>query len=122
LEVKAMAAKDPARACPKLEEAVKLEPKALGARFLLAECYEASGRLASAWGAFLQAEAAAVNAGKRQMRDEAHERAERLKPLLAQVVIAVPDEVEQLPVAAGWLILRDERTEGPSDLLAVGAR
>jgi hypothetical protein len=95
--VKAMAAKDYASACPKLEDVAKLEPEALGARFRLAECYEASGRLASAWGAFLKVEAAAAKAGKGTQRAEAHERAERLKPQLAQVVIVVPDEIKRLP-------------------------
>jgi hypothetical protein len=108
--VKAMAAKD-ARACPKLEEVVKLEPEALGALFLLAECYEASDRLASAWGAFLRVEAAAVKAGKRPMRDQAHERAERLKPSLAQLIIAVPEEVQQLP---GLEIQRDGEEVRPA--------
>jgi hypothetical protein len=95
--IKAMAAKQYAGACPKLEEVVKLEPEALGARFRLAECYEASGRLASAWGAFLKVEAAAAKAGKGTQRAEAHERAERLKPQLARVVIVVPDEIKRLP-------------------------
>src|SRR5689334_19822625 len=54
-----MDAKKFAVACPKLEQATKLVPKGVGARLALAECYLGLGRLASAQGQYLQAEALA---------------------------------------------------------------
>ena len=36
-------------ACPKFEEVLKLEPKAIGTQLQLADCYDHVGRFASAW-------------------------------------------------------------------------
>ncbi len=91
-------------ACPKLEASVKLEPEALGARITLAQCYEGGGRLASAWSTYLQVEAAAGKAKQAARQTKAHERAEALRPKLAQLILQVPEEVQSLP---GLAVLRD---------------
>lgn len=99
-----MASGDYESACPRLEASVKLEPDALGARLTLAECYEAGGKLASAWSTYLQIEGAASKTKQTARQTKAHERAEALRPTLARLVIMVPDEDQDL---AGLVILRD---------------
>lgn len=84
-------------ACPKLEEAIQLEPAAIGARMTLAQCYEGAGRLASAWTTYLTVEQMAGSAGQKERQARAHEQAEALKPKLAHVIIEVPDELKDIP-------------------------
>ena len=90
---KAMDAKDYASACPKLEEAVRLVPSGVGARLTLGECYEAAGKLASAYASFELAETMAAAAKQGERQEKAHNRAKALKPRLATLTIAVADDV-----------------------------
>ena len=90
---KAMDAKDYASACPKLEEAVRLVPSGVGARLTLGECYEAAGKLASAYASFELAETMAAGAKQGERQEKAHDRAKALKPRLATLTIAVADDV-----------------------------
>jgi len=50
--VQAMKDKAYDRACPKLEEVVKLQPGKVGAMVQLAQCYEEAGKIATAWGRY----------------------------------------------------------------------
>ncbi len=84
-----------ADACPKLEQAAKLLPQGIGVRIELAECYLGLGRLASAQGQYLQAEALA-RAAKDSRSREAATKAEKLKPKLATITLSVPDELRQV--------------------------
>src|SRR5262245_12663625 len=59
-----MDAKQYESACRKLEEVTRLLPSALGAKLTLAECYEARGKLASAWSQYALVEAMAAKAGE----------------------------------------------------------
>jgi hypothetical protein len=102
--VKAMDAKDYATACPKLEEVVTLVPEGVGAKVSLAQCYEGAGRLASAWTAYIVAEAAAAREGQEARRKLASHRAAALRPKLATITVVVPDSVRSL---AGLAIERD---------------
>ena len=90
---RAMDAKDYASACPKLEEAVRLVPSGVGARLTLGECYEAAGKLASAYASFGLAETMAAAAKQGERQEKAHDRAKALKPRLATLTIAVADDV-----------------------------
>ena len=90
---RAMDAKDYASACPKLEEAVRLVPSGVGARLTLGECYEAAGKLASAYASFGLAETMAAAAKQGERQEKAHNRAKALKPRLATLTIAVADDV-----------------------------
>src|SRR5262245_4192707 len=57
-----MGKKQFASACPKLEEATRLVPDALGAKEQLALCYEGWGKLASAWSQWVILQSAAEKA------------------------------------------------------------
>jgi hypothetical protein len=102
--VAAMDQKNYASACPTLEDVVRLVPGGIGAKLTLAECYEADGRLASAWTAYAIAESAAGNAGQLDRQQKAHARAEALKPRLARLTLVVPAATRALP---GLEITRD---------------
>ena len=90
---RAMDAKDSASAGPKLEEAFRLVPSGVGARLTLGECYEAAGKLASAYASFGLAETMAAGAKQGERQEKAHDRAKALKPRLATLTIAVADDV-----------------------------
>lgn len=89
--IELMDAKNFADACPKLEQVTKLVPKGIGARQALAECFEGQGRLASAWGQYMQVESLAIGAGEDATAAAAREQAAKLKPKLATVTIVVPE-------------------------------
>jgi hypothetical protein len=84
-------------ACPKIEEVIKLQPAGVGAKLTLAECYEAGGKLASAWGAYLTAEAAALNAGQAERSVRARKRAAELAPRLARITVVVSEPMQGVP-------------------------
>jgi tetratricopeptide (TPR) repeat protein len=97
-----MDAKKFALACPKLEQATKLVPQGIGSRLALAECYVGLGRLASAQGQYLQAEALA-RAAKDSRAKEAAAEAAKLKPKLATITLAVPSEMQTVEgLALTW--------------------
>lgn len=74
-------------ACPKLEASLKLEP-ALGTRVNLADCYEAIGKLASAWSMFRAA--ADIARIQRDPREKlAVERAAKLEPRLPKLSVII---------------------------------
>src|SRR4051794_17555175 len=50
-------------ACPKLEESQRLDP-AMATQFRLAECYQQTGRIASAWSVFIEVADSAKQAGR----------------------------------------------------------
>jgi hypothetical protein len=109
--VEALDAKKYDVACPMLAEAVSLEPDAIGARFVLAECYEHQGKLASAWSTYLQAQSQAEKVGRADRAAEAKKKAAALQPRLAMLTLVVPDAVRALP---GLVIRRDGIEVGPA--------
>ncbi len=100
----AMEQKNYATACPLYERVVDLIPDGVGAKLALAECYEASGRLASAYGMYVATEGAALRQNQPERVQKARERKEALKPRLAYLVIEVPDAVKQAP---GFTLKKD---------------
>lgn len=84
-------------ACPKFEEVVRRTPDGIGAKLALAECYEGSGKLASAWGTWHKAGGQAAVAGQNERADAAKKKAALLEPRLSRLVIVVPAEVAALP-------------------------
>jgi hypothetical protein len=77
-------------ACSKFEESQRLDP-GIGTQFQLANCYEQSGRTASAWTLFLEV-ASEARAQKQSDREAvARGRAAALQPKLSKLTISVPD-------------------------------
>lgn len=99
-----------AAACPKLEEALRLEPSAVGGRLKLAECYERSGRLASAWGAYSVAEAGARAASQPEREKAAREKAADLAKRYSTLTLRPPR------AAAGVVLERDGLAVGEGQL------
>jgi serine/threonine-protein kinase len=99
---KLVAAGDFEHACPKFAEAQKLLPTP-GTALSLGDCYEKGGKLASAWGAFKQAEFFARSTGASEHQAEAQRRAEALTPKLAHLAIVVPPTAK----VAGFEVRRD---------------
>ncbi len=95
-----MQAKNYDEACLKLEEVTRLVPEGLGAKLTLAECYEADGRLASAWLQYSLVSSAAARAGQGDRERLATEKAAALKPKLAKLTIKVPAAVKTMPELA----------------------
>jgi len=87
-----------AEACPKLEQAVRLFAGP-GLLLNLGDCYEHTGRLASAWTRFGDAAAAAHRAGRAESEAEANRRRGLVEPRLTRVVLQVTKEVAGLAVS-----------------------
>jgi hypothetical protein len=75
-----------AEACPKFEASQKLEP-GIGTMLNLAQCYEATGRTASAWAQYREAIPLARAAGSREREDFATERSKMLESRLSTLTI-----------------------------------
>jgi hypothetical protein len=102
-EAKALAAKgDFEHACPKFQESQRLRP-GVGTLLNIGDCLEKLGRLASAWGAFNDAEMLARTKGDTDRQGEATRRAQLLAPNLAKLAIVVPPAVR----VPGIEVLRD---------------
>lgn len=106
---KLAAAGDYAAACPKFEDSYRLDP-GIGTSFNLADCYEHSGRVASAWARFLDVAAATKAAGQLDRERVARARAAALEPKLARMTLQVEAKAPGLSVvrdgiamdAAAW--------------------
>jgi hypothetical protein len=86
--MKLVAARQFAAACPKLEQSQQLDP-GIGTQFRLAECYEAIGRMASAWATFVQVASLAGATGQVERERYAQERASNVAPKVSRLTIAV---------------------------------
>src|SRR5882724_3542569 len=73
-------------ACPKFEASQQLDP-GLGTMLNLAECYEKTGRTASAWAEYREAIPLARAAGSKARQDLAAERAQALQERLSTLTI-----------------------------------
>ena len=94
------AAGDYATACFKFEDSFRLDP-GIGTSFNLADCFEHTDRIASAWVRFLDVAAATKAAGQPERERVARARASALEPRLARLVLAIDSP------AAGLVVERD---------------
>lgn len=80
-------------ACPLFAASKRISP-GVGVTLYLADCYERTGHVASAWEEFRNAEKLAVEHDDKRAAT-AHDRAHLLEPKLAGLTIAVPAEAAQ---------------------------
>ena len=99
---------DYAKACPQLEESQRIDPRS-GTLLNLADCYEHTGRLASAWSSFIEAASLAKAAGNTERESGAKARAAALAPRLSSLVILIATTDTN---TAGLEITRDGRNVG----------
>jgi hypothetical protein len=83
---KLMAEQQYAAACPKLEASQALDP-GVGTLLNLADCYEKSGKTASAWAQFRETVSAAHKAGSSERERVARMRVQELEPKLSYLTI-----------------------------------
>jgi len=93
--LKAMKSGHFSEACPKLEESERIDP-AIGTLLYLGECYEKTGRTASAWATFREAASAAHAQGESDRTRVAAARADRLQPSLSKLTLKVVPETAQI--------------------------
>jgi serine/threonine-protein kinase len=91
----AMQEGDFGKACGLLERSQHIDP-GVGTLLYLGECYEKSGRTASAWATFREAADAAERAKESQRARTGRDRAARLEPLLSRLTIQVAPESQQI--------------------------
>jgi hypothetical protein len=92
----AMQEGDFGKACGLLERSQHIDP-GVGTLLYLAECYEKSGRTASAWATFREASDAASRANEGQRARMGRERAARLEPFLSRLTVQVAPDAQQTP-------------------------
>ena len=76
-----------AEACPKFLASYKLDPKP-GTLLNLADCYEKTGQIASAWARYLEAASLAQRAGQAERESYAKDHAAALEPKMARLTIS----------------------------------
>jgi serine/threonine-protein kinase len=104
---KLMASGDFEAACPKLAESQKIDP-GVGTLLTLGECYDHTGRRASAWATFREAAALAATRGQGAREKIARKRVASLEPQLAKLIIVVPPAAQMKDLA----VRRDEESIG----------
>jgi hypothetical protein len=87
-----MAAERFDEACPKFEASLKLD-EGLGTRLHLADCYERSDKIASAWALFKEVESMAKVKNDPERGQISRVRAAALEPRLMRLVIEVPADL-----------------------------
>ncbi len=81
-----------AEACPKYAESLRLD-SGIGVMLFLADCWERTGKTASAWAQFREAQELATQRGDKRAA-AAQKRADRLEPNLARLIIRVGPGVD----------------------------
>lgn len=80
-----------AQACPKLEQSLRVE-EAIGTMLYLGECYEKTGRAASAWAMFREASSRAEAEGQFERAKQGTQRAKLLEGGLSRLTVEVASQ------------------------------
>ncbi|MEO8183683.1 MAG: tetratricopeptide repeat protein [Deltaproteobacteria bacterium] len=96
-------------ACKRFEQSQEIDP-GVGTLLYLGDCYERSGKAASAWAIFREASSAALAAGQADRGRLADERARKLSVGLSKIVLLVPQENR----VTGFELLLDGRVLSPA--------
>lgn len=112
-------------ACPKLAESQRLDP-APGTLLYLGDCYEKTGKVATAWATFREAAAAAQASGQGQRAELAKTRAATLEPRLPHLHLELaPDsnveEVRLDGTALGRALWTSDLPIDPGDHVIVAS-
>ena len=99
-----------AEACQKFEASQKMDP-GVGTSLNLAECYERSGKTASAWAQFREAVSLARATGSADREQLARERADALEKRLARLTISIKGTAP-----SGLEVRRDGARLDPAEL------
>jgi hypothetical protein len=75
-------------ACGRFEESQRLD-QGIGTQYNLADCWEKTGRIASAWGAFLDVSYTARKEGQPEREKVARDRAQAIAPRLPRLTVVV---------------------------------
>jgi hypothetical protein len=87
-------------ACAKFEESNRLDPSA-GTLLNLGRCFDAQGKLASAWAAYKRAATVGRSAGQSRQVTAAEQAAEKLEPRLARLLVRMDAPPEGVRVRRG---------------------
>jgi hypothetical protein len=98
-------------ACAKFAKSQRMDA-GMATQFRLAECYEKSGKLASAWRNYMQVATAARAAGMKEREEFAQKRADELDARLSTLQLNVAEKVAALD---GLRLLVDDREVAPSE-------
>jgi tetratricopeptide (TPR) repeat protein len=96
-------------ACKRFEQSQEIDP-GVGTLLYLGDCYERSGKVASAWAIFREASSAALAAGQGERSRIADERSRKLSLNLSKIVLLVPQEDR----VTGFELLLDGRVLSPA--------
>ncbi len=86
-----------AEACPKFLASFKFDPKP-GTAVNLADCYEKTGQIASAWARYLEAASLAQRAGQGEREQYARAHAAALEPRVGRLTLAATSAAPRLEV------------------------
>lgn len=107
-----------AEACPKYDESNRIDPS-IGTQLYLADCYEKTGKLASAWVLFKEAASMAQSSGQADREKSASARASALEGRLPKLLLRVADgEIAGLEIRQDGKVVRKAQwgTAIPVDL------
>lgn len=95
-----------AEACPKFLESNRLDP-GIGTQFRLAECYEQTGQIATAWATFLDVASVARASDQLDREKAATKRATQLESRLPKLTVNVPESsrVQGLEVRRDGMVI-----------------